>query len=146
MQDALFETPLYRDFADLSQGKRIPDQVCMLRFRHLFEEHQLNVQILATVNSTLAANSLLLKNGTAINTTLITAPSSTKNSSCKHDPEMHQTMKDNQWHFKTKAHIVVDIDSGLVQTVVGTAANINDLTQAGELVRGEDSDVFAEAG
>ena len=146
MEEALFETPLYRDFAGLSSAQRIPDRVSILRFRHLLEEHQLSLQILATVNSTLAAKGLLLKNGTAIDATLIAAPSSTKNSGGERDPEMHQTKKGNQWHFGMKAHIGVDADSGLVHTVVGTAANVNDVTQASALVHGEESDVFADAG
>jgi IS5 family transposase len=45
-----------------------------------------------------------------------------------------------------KAHIGVDTDSGLVHSVVGTAANVNDVTQAGALVHGEATDVFADAG
>ena len=45
-----------------------------------------------------------------------------------------------------KAHVGVDADSGLVHTVVGTAANVNDVTQAGALVHGEETDVFADAG
>ncbi len=146
MEEALFETPLYRDFACLSGSERIPDRVSILRFRHLLEEHQLSLQILATVNSTLAAKGLLLKNGTAIDATLIAAPSSTKNSSGERDSEMHQTKKGNQWHFGMKAHIGVDADSGLVHTVLGTAANVNDVTQAGALVHGEEADVFADAG
>src|SRR5690606_29557238 len=93
-----------------------------------------------------AAKGLLLKNGTAIDATLIAAPSSTKNSSGERDPEMHQTKKGNQWHFGMKEHIGVDADSGLVHTVVGTAANVNDVTQAGALVHGEEADVFADAG
>jgi IS5 family transposase len=146
MEEALFETPLYRDFAGLSGTERIPDRVSILRFRHLLEEHQLSIQILATVNSTLAAKGLLLKSGTAIDATLIAAPSSTKNSSGERDPEMHQTKKGNQWHFGMKAHIGVDADSGLVHSVVGTAANVNDVTQASALVHGEETDVFADAG
>ena len=51
-----------------------------------------------------------------------------------------------QGHFGMKAHIGVDTDSGLVHTVVGTAANVNDVTQAGALVHGEEADVFADAG
>jgi IS5 family transposase len=146
MEEVLFETPLYRDFAGLSGSERIPDRVSILRFRHLLEEHQLSLQILATVNSTLAAKGLLLKNGTAIDATLIAAPSSTKNSSGERDPEMHQTKKGNQWHFGMKAHIGVDADSGLVHTVVGTAANVSDVTQASALVHGEEADVFADSG
>ena len=40
----------------------------------------------------------------------------------------------------------VDADSGLVHTVVGTAANVSDVTQAHALVHGEETDVFADAG
>ena len=147
MEEALHDIPLYCEFVHLDAGiTRLPDESTILRFRHLLEEHQLSLQILATVNSTLSAKGLLLKSGTAIDATLIAAPSSTKNSSGERDPEMHQTKKGNQWHFGMKAHIGVDADSGLVHTVVGTAANVNDVTQAGALVHGEESDVFADAG
>jgi IS5 family transposase len=92
------------------------------------------------------AKGLLLKSGTVVDATLIAAPSSTKNSSGERDPEMHQTKKGNQWHFGMKAYIGVDADSGLVHTVVGTAANVNDVTQAQALVHGEETNVFADAG
>mgnify|MGYP000134326102 FL=1 len=146
MEEALFETTLYREFAGLSSVERIPDRVSILRFRHLLEEHQLAPQILAVVNATLADKGLMLKQGTVVDATLIAAPSSTKNQDGERDPEMHQTKKGNQWHFGMKAHIGVDADSGLVHTVVGTAANVNDVTQAHALVHGAETDVFADAG
>lgn len=146
MEEALFEVSLYRDFAGLGSTERIPDRVSILRFRHLLEAHELAQQILATVNATLAAKGLMLKSGTVVDATLIAAPSSTKNSTGERDPEMHQTRKGKQWHFGMKAHIGVDADSGLVHAVVGTAANVNDVTQAGQLVHGEEADVFADAG
>lgn len=67
-------------------------------------------------------------------------------SSGERDPEMHQTKKGNQRHFGMKAHIGVDADSGLVHTVVGTAVNVNDVTQASAWVHAEEADVFADAG
>lgn len=146
MEEALFDIPLYRQFAGLTNSERLPDRVTILRFRHLLEAHQMAEQILATVNATLTEKGLLLRQGTAIDATLIAAPSSTKNDRGERDPEMHQTRKGNQWHFAMKAHVGVDADSGLVHTVVGTAANVNDVTQAGALVHGEETDVFADAG
>ena len=146
MEEALFDVPLYRQFAGLGGMNRLPDRVSILRFRHLLERHDLAPQMLKAVNATLAAQGLLLKEGTAIDATLIAAPSSTKNSTGTRDPEMHQTKKGNQWHFGMKAHIGVDADSGLVHTVVGTAANVNDVTQAHALVHGDESAVFADAG
>jgi IS5 family transposase len=65
MEEALFETPLYRHLTGLSGSECIPDRVSILRFRHLLEEHQLGLQ-LATVNNTQAAKGLQLKSGTAI--------------------------------------------------------------------------------
>lgn len=146
MEEALFETALYREFAGLSSVERIPDRVSILRFRHLLEEYRLSPQILAVVNATLADKGLMLKQGTVVDAALIAAPSSTKNQDGESDPEMHQTKKGNQWHFGMKAHIGVDADSGLVHTVVGAAANVNDVTQASALVHGEETDVFADAG
>lgn len=147
MEEALYDTPMFREFTGLDMGEEnVPDESTILRFRHLLEKHQLNLQILATVNATLTAKGLLLKSGTVIDATLIAAPSSTKNSSGERDPEMHQTKKGNQWHFGMKAHIGVDADSGLVHTVIGTAANANDVTQASALVHSQEADVFADAG
>jgi IS5 family transposase len=124
----------------------LPDESTILRFRHLLEAHNLSIQILATVNATLTAKGLLLKQGTVVDATLIAAPSSTKNSSGERDPEMHQTKKGNQWHFGMKAHIGSDADLGLVHTVTTTAANAHDITQASELLHGQETDVFADSG
>ena len=147
MEEALYDTALFREFAGLDMGEdNLPDESTILRFRHLLEAHNLSLQILATVNATLTAKGLLLKSGTVVDATLIAAPSSTRNSSGERDPEMHQTKKGNQWHFGMKAHIGADADSGLVHSVVGTAANVNDVTQASALVHGEETDVFADAG
>lgn len=146
MEEALFDVALYREFAGLGRMSRIPDRVSILRFRHLLEKHELSQKMLKAVNATLAAKGLMLKEGTAVDATLIAAPSSTKNKDGKRDPEMHQAKKGNQWHFGMKAHIGVDAESGLVHTVVGTAANVSDVTQAHALVHGQESDVFADAG
>ena len=145
MEEALYETTILRQFAGLSL-ERIRDETTILNFRRLLEKHELAAGILAVINGYLGDRGLSLRQGTIVDATLINAPSSTKNKDGKRDPEMHQTKKGNQWHFGMKAHIGVDADSGLVHSVVGTAANVNDVTQAGALVHGEESDVFADAG
>ncbi len=147
MEEALHEVPLYREFSGLDAGmSRLPDETTILRFRHLLEAHALAQPMLATVNSVLTSKGLLLKTGTIVDATLIAAPSSTKNSTGERDPDMHQTKKGNQWHFGMKAHIGVDAESGLVHAVIGTAANVNDVTQGHALLHGEETEVFADAG
>ena len=146
MEEAFFDVPLYREFAQLDAHGRLPDESTILRFRHRLEKHKLADQILATVNDLLTAQGLLLKAGTAVDATLIAAPSSTKNKDKKRDPEMHSSQKGNQWYFGMKAHIGVDADSGLVHTVRGTSGNVADVTEGNSLLHGEETDVFGDAG
>ena len=146
MEEAFFDVPLYREFVQLDVNRRLPDESTILRFRHRLEKHKLADGILASVNHLLSEQGLLLKEGSAVDATLIAAPSSTKNKSGKRDPEMHSSKKGNQWHFGMKAHIGVDADSGLVHTVRGTAGHVADVTEGSSLLHGEETTVFADAG
>jgi len=147
IEEALHDMPVYRWFVGLDAGaSRLPDESTILRFRHFLEEFGLAKVILSEVNATLQSKGLLLKNGTAIDATLIAAPTSTKNDSGTRDPQMHQTKKGNQYYFGMKAHIGVDAESGLVHTVLTTPANTHDITQAQDLLHGQETDVFADSG
>ena len=147
MEEALHDMPLFRDFAGLGGwDDRLPDESTILRFRHVLEKNKLAERILATVNLLLGAKGLMLRSGTVVDATLISAPSSTKNASGERDPEMHQSKKGQQWFFGMKAHIGVDADSGLVHTVRGTSGNVNDVVEANSLLHGQETDVFADAG
>jgi len=146
MEEALYEIAPLRQFARLSLLDAIPDETTMLNFRHLLERNGLAAKMLTAVNADLSRRGLLLRQGTMVDATIIHAPTSTKNGSGTRDPGMHQTKKGNQWYFGLKAHIGVDRDSGLVHTVVTTAANVNDVTQTHALLHGKEKSVFADAG
>ena len=145
MEEALYETTILRQFAGLNL-ERIPDETTILNFRRLLEKHELATGILAVINGYLGDRGLPLRQGTIVDATLINAPSSTKNKDGKRGPEMHQTKKGNQYYFGMKAHIGVDDESGLVHSVVGTAANVADVTQVDKLLHGEENMVGADAG
>lgn len=146
MEEAFFDTPLYREFAQLPELSRLPDESTILRFRHRLEKHKLTEQILATVNEILTARGLLLKTGTVVDATLIAAPTSTKNKDKARDPEMHSSKKGNQWYFGMKAHIGADAQSGLVHTVRGTSGHVSDIAEANTLLHGDESLAFGDAG
>ncbi len=145
MEEALYETTILRQFAGLSL-ERIPDETTILNFRRLLEKHELAAGILGVINGYLGDRGLSLRQGTIVDATLIHAPSSTKNQDGKRDPEMHQSKKGNQYYFGMKAHIGVDDESGLVHSVVGTAANVADITQVDKLLHGDENVVCADAG
>jgi len=144
MEEAFFDAPLYREFAQLDANGRMPGESTILRFRHRLEKHQLADAILATMNDLLSSQGLLLKEGSAVDATLIAAPSSTKNKGGKRDPEMHSSKKGNQWHFGIMARVGVDAESGLVHTARGTASHVADVTEGHGLLHGEETAVFAE--
>jgi len=147
MEEALHDVALYRDFAKLDGVMaRLPDETTILRFRHLLEQHDLVPDMLRLVNDILHTRGLMLRTGTAVDATLIAAPSSTKNADGERDPEMRQTKKGNNWYFGMKAHIGVDAHSGLVHTVAATPANVNDLNMAGALLHGDEEAAFGDAG
>ena len=146
MEEALFDVPVYREFSGLDAHGRLPDESTILRFRHRLEKHKLAEQILATVNELLEQKGLLLRQGTAVDATLIAAPSSTKNKGGQRDPEMHQSKKGQQYYFGMKAHIGVDVDSGLVHTVRGTAGNVSDVVEANSLLHGQEIHGYGDAG
>ena len=146
MEEALYEITPMRVFAGLSLSASIPDETTILNFRRLLETNELAPEILGRVNAYLRRKGLLLKRGSIVDATIIEAPSSTKNADGERDPEMHQTKKGNQWHFGMKAHIGVDVDSGLVHTVTTTAANEAEIEQVEELLHGKEEVVHADAG
>ncbi|THU03971.1 IS5 family transposase [Lampropedia puyangensis] len=147
MEEALYDTPLFTDFAQLDAGmSRLPDESTIVRFRHQLEANNLGLRILATVNAILKEKNLLLQRGTVVDATLIAAPSSTKNKEGQRDPEMHQSKKGNQWYFGMKCHIGVDAESGLVHSVIATAGNVSDISQAYQLLHGKEVHGIGDSG
>ena len=146
MEEAFFDTPVYREFAQLEELARLPDESTILRFRHRLEKHKLSEKILTAVNELLIQRGLLLKVGTVVDATLIAAPTSTKNKDKARDPEMHSSKKGNQWHFGMKAHIGADAQSGLVHTVRGTSGNVHDVVEGSSLLHGAEALAYGDAG
>lgn len=147
LEDAIYDSQAMRNFAgiDLS-SESVPDATTLLKFRHLLEENDLTEGIFEEIGSHLQERKLSLREGTIVDATIIGAPSSTKNREGKRDPAMHQTRKGNAWYFGMKAHIGLDAQSGLVHRVVGTAANVSDVSQTHALVHGKEKRIHGDAG
>ena len=147
IEDALYDSQAIRRFVGIDLSREsAPDATTLLKFRRLLETHHLTESIFNAINAHLAKKGLLLREGTIVDATLIAAPPSTKNREGKRDEEMHQAKKGQQWYFGMKAHIGVDAQSGLVHTLIGTAANVSDVTQAQALLHGDETEVFGDAG
>ena len=147
LEDALYDSQAMREFIGIDLGREnVPDATTLLKFRRLLEQHDLTAAILVEVNKHLSERGLLVRQGTVVDATIIAAPSSTKNEDGKRDPEMHQAKKGNQWHFGMKMHSGVDAQSGLIHSVVCTAANEADVVHAHELLHGQETQVHGDSG
>ena len=126
----------FSDFCGVESSNQIPDGDTLGRFRNLLVKNELQEKLFAQVVEQLTARGLILKKGTIVDSTIIAAPTSTKNKERKRDSDAHQTRKGNMWYFGYKAHIGVDKDSGLTHTVKATPANVHDVTMMSELLTG----------
>jgi IS5 family transposase len=143
-EDAIYDSESMRRFVGIELGEDvIPDESTILRFRHLLEEHELTRKIFEEIGSLLEEKGILLKQGTIVDATIISAPSSTKNQSRSRDPEMRQTKKGNVWHFGMKVHVGTD-KRGLVHSLTTTDAAQADINQLPDLVHGNESELYGD--
>ena len=142
----VIDSRAFSEFCGVDSSNQVPNGDTLGRFRNLLVRHGLQEQLFTQVVVMLMERGLILKKGTIVDSTIISAPSSTKNKERKRDPDARQTRKGNTWHFGYKAHIGVDRDSGLVHTVKTTAANVHDVTMTSELLHGEEETVNGDSG
>lgn len=146
-EETLYDSEAMRRFAGIELGDdRIPDETTILNFRHLLERHGLTEALFTEVNAHLADKGISLRSGTLVDATIIDAPSSTKNKAGARDPEMSSTKKGNDWYFGMKAHIGVDVDSGVTHSLDTTTAKVHDSQVWGELLHGDEDSVWADKG
>lgn len=148
VEEAIYDRNSFQKFLKIDLlSDHVPDESAVLRFRHLLEAHGLAKEMFAVVQDYLAEHGLILKEGTAVDATLIAAPSSTKNAAKARDPEMSSTKKGNRWYFGMKAHIGVQSKGKpFIHSIETTTAKVSDKAKMDALVHGEENNVFGDKG
>ena len=146
VMNEVIDSRAFSEFCGVDSSNQVPDGDTIGRFRALLVKHGLQKRLFTQVVMLLESKGLILKKGTIVDSTIIAAPSSTKNREKKRDPEAHQTKKGNTWYFGYKAHIGVDKTSGLVHHLEVTAANVHDVTVVPKLLSGEEISVHGDSG
>lgn len=145
-RNEVVDSRAFSDFCGVESSNQIPDGDTIGRFRNLLIENNIHEKFFALVVKTLTDRGLILKKGTIVDSTIISAPSSTKNKDKKRDPEAHSVKKGTTWYFGYKAHVGVDKDSGIVHSVEVTSANIHDVEITSKLLTGEEETVHGDSG
>lgn len=143
-EDALYDSESMRRFVGLELADDpVPDETTILHFRHFLQQHRLTERMFDAVRGLLESKGLLLKAGTIVDATILSAPSSTKNATGTRDPEMTQTRKGKTWYFGMKVHVGTD-RRGLVHSLTTTDAAQGDVTQLPRLLHGEERVLYGD--
>lgn len=146
VMNEIIDSRAFSAFCQVDSSNQIPDGDTIGRFRNILMQHHLQEELFADVRKRLQEKGLLLMKGTIVDSTLVAAPSSTKNQKKERDPDAHQVKKGNQWYFGYKGHIGVDRDTGLINKIEISAANVHDTAPVPDLLEGTEEEVFGDSG
>lgn len=142
----VIDSRAFSEFCGVDSSNQIPDGDTIGRFRNILVNNGIQEKLFLQVTEILNSKGLLLKKGSIVDSTIIAAPTSTKNRDKKRDRDAHSVKKGNTWHFGYKAHIGVDSQTGLAHTIKTTSANVHDVTVTHELLTGEENIVYGDSG
>jgi IS5 family transposase len=147
LEEVLIDRLSFRKFVGLALTDATPDHSTLCRFRNLLVEAGLLARLFGELDRQLELAGVILKRGTMLDATLIETaaarPGSAERPSA--DPEAGGVKRGRDFIFGYKAHLGVDEGSGLIRSVVTTAANINDTVIADALIRGDEKAVWGDA-
>ena len=137
MEQELYDSRSMLEFAGLTLTEPIPDETTVPHFRHLLERHQLGTELFATINAHLAERGLLVREGTIVDSTIISAPTSNEEPRESSRPGDASDQEGPTVVLGDEArHRARTRGTGLVHSVHMTAANVSDVTEAHRLVNG----------
>jgi IS5 family transposase len=147
LEEAICDRLSFQRFLGLSLTDPVPDETRICRFRHKLAEADLGERLFALLAEQLQAKRLIVRRGTLVDATLIKAqPHPPRRGQPSPDSEAEWTSRGKgDGHFGYKAHLSVDLGSGLIRRLALTGANSADSCQFEELVLGDEAAVFADA-
>ena len=132
LEAALEDRLSFREFAGLALDEQVPDHSTISRFRAQLATRGLDQALFTEVSAQLERKQLVIKRGTLIDASLVRAavnePSKGERGEnlgqgSPLDPDAQWTRRKGQSsHFGYKAHVAVDLGSGLIRKVLLTGA------------------------
>lgn len=150
LEEALGDRLSFRRFCRFELDAPTPDETTICRFRQALVEAGLQDRLLAEMNRQLDQHGLLLRRGTMIDATLVTAqaavPPMSAGSGAKStvDTDADWTRQGGKSSFGYKAHLAMDQGSRLIRRAILTPARVNDSEVADALVMGDEGAVYAD--
>ncbi len=150
LEEALLVRLDFRRFCGLSLEDATPDETTICRFRQAAAAAGALERCLCEINRQLDARGLMLKKGTLMDATIVSAthrpprPEAGMGATHPKEPGADWTKKNGKSHFGYKLHVGVDEGSGLIRKAVFTPARIQDNEVAEQLICGDERAVYAD--
>lgn len=148
LEEALDDRLSFRRFVGLGLEDGAPDHTVLNRFRNLLVEKKLLEALFAELNGQLEKAGLILKRGTMLDATLVeTTAARPPFGEDGRDPDAAFVRREGKpgSGYGYKAHVGVDLGSGIVRRVITTPANVNDTVPADALICDDEASVLADA-
>lgn len=149
LEEALGDRLSFRRFVGLSLEDEVPDHTTICRFRNRLIEAGLLEKLFAELDRQLETAGVILRRGTMLDATLIETgaarPPKGEEEALDPDAGFARRSGKSGSTYGYKAHVGVDEGSGLIRSVITTAANVNDTVPADALIRGDERAVWADA-
>jgi transposase, IS5 family len=151
LEEALIDRVSFRLFCGFGLDERTPDETTLCRFRNAAAKAGVTAEAFAQVNRQLEAKGLVIKKGTLVDATIVTAASSRPRQGggagrVAREPVASFTRKGGKSYFGYRLHVGVDEGSGLVRRLAFTPAHVNESLVADALISGDERAVYADKG
>lgn len=150
LEEALLVRIDFRLFCGFSLGARTPDETTICRFRNQAAAGGLIEAAFVEVNRQLEAKGLMVKKGTLIDASIVSAasrrpqPERGPKPRLPREPEASFTRKGGKSYFGWRLHVGVDQGSFLVRRALVTPAHVNESSVAEALICGDEQAVYAD--
>jgi IS5 family transposase len=146
-EEAFRDRLSFRRFLGVALDQPTPDHNTLWRFREELARRGLAERLLAAVTAQLAAQGMILKQGTLIDATLVqanVAAANRRQDGRPVDPDARWTKRGRRSLQGYKAHVAVDQGSGLVRKLAVTGADVHDSRKGSDLVQGDEAAIYAD--
>ncbi|MBF0465702.1 MAG: IS5 family transposase [Nitrospirae bacterium] len=152
LEESLYDRLSFRRFLGLELDEYAPDHSTISRFRDELVKDNLKEAMFLELERQLESLGLLLKKGTLIDASIISASVSKPRKNVDGTAAESPVDPDAQWtckgkrrdYYGYKAHVSVDQDSGLIRKGILTKAKVDDGHMLKDMVMGDEKRVFGD--
>jgi IS5 family transposase len=150
LEEALIDRASFRLFCGFALDQVTPDETTLCRFRNDCAAAGVLEAAFAEVNRQLDAKKLIVRKGTLVDATIVTAASRRPEMQAGAKPALPEepgasfTRKGGRSYFGYRFHVGADQGSGLIRRLAFTPAHVNESLVADALICGDEAAVYAD--